>query len=76
MAHGGDTAGVSLVIVILFIWPLLLYCVEHVAYLILYSEVVYGLCFRMTVDVLFGCIMFCGLTCHDSEDVPFDCVIF
>ena len=49
---------------------------EHVAYLILYNEVVYGLCFRMKVDVLFDCIMFCGLTCRDREDVPFDCVMF
>ena len=43
---------------------------ELVVYLILYSEVVYGLCFRMGVDVLFDCIMFCGLTCRDREDVP------
>ena len=39
----GDTADVSLVIVITFMW-LLLHCAkEHVACLILYNEVVYGL---------------------------------
>ena len=53
--------------------------------------VVYGLCFRMGVGVLFGCVwavfpygsgclvslcMGCGLTCRDREEVPFDCAMF
>jgi len=54
MAHGGDTASVSLVIVIMFVWLLLLYCVKWGARSV--SDIVQWGCVSVSDIVQWGCV--------------------